>query len=277
MVYTNKLVSVIKLNPFMRQSFLTRLLLSFLVACTFFSCKKTTDTTDASLYDPERLKEVMPLQVGKYISYRLDSLVFVNFQRTPEIHSYKVKHVVDALVTDNLNRPSYRIYRYITSGPDTDDWQPNGSYFITPLSDRVEVIDDNLRVIKLFLPIKEGFEWKGNSYLPVDPYGPYGFNFSNDDDMKNWKFYYDTPSPDFSYDGNNYTDVYTVEQQADSSNVPVTPLQQVYAYKTRSVEKYARNIGLVYKELALWEYQPSSGPNPYYVGFGIKMWMIDHN
>jgi hypothetical protein len=260
----------------MRPSFLIQAFLSLLLTITLFSCKKT-DTTDSSYYEPERLTETLPLQVGKYITYRLDSLVFVNFQRIPEVHSYKVKHVVDALLTDNLGRPSYRIYRYITSSDTTNDFQPNGSYFITPLSDRVELIDDNLRVIKLFLPLKEGFEWKGNNYLPSEPYASYGFNFSNDDDMKNWQFFYDAPAPTFTFKGNNYTDVYTVEQQADSSNVPVAPSQQVYAYKTRSVEKFAKNIGMVYKELALWEYQPSSGPNPYYTGFGITMWMIDHN
>jgi len=46
-----------------------------------------------------------------------------------------------------------------------------------------------------------------------------------------------------------------------------------------SVEQYAKNIGLVYKELIMWDYQPNTGGvgGAYKTGFGIKMWMIDHN
>jgi len=255
----------------------SRLFFSCFILLTFFSCKRQTDTIDPYDYAPERLTELMPLETGKYITYRLDSLVFTNFQRNPEIHSYKVKHVIDALLTDNLGRPSYRVYKYMTSDTGTENWQAIGSYFITPLPEQVEVIDDNLRVIKLRVPVTEGSEWKGNSYLPTDPYESYGYNFSNDDDMKNWMFYYDTPESIFSYNGNDYTDVVSVEQQADSSNVPIQAPQS-YAYKTRSVEKYSKNIGLVYREFTLWEYQPNpNGTNPYYTGFGTTMWMIDHN
>jgi hypothetical protein len=215
--------------------------------------------------------------VGKYITYRLDSLVFVNFQQDPEIHSYKVKHVVDALITDNLGNPSYRVYTYISDTSGNENWQPSNTYFVTPLSDKIELIEDNLRVIKLRLPVKEGFTWKGNSYLPVDPYGSYGFNFSNDDDMKNWEFYYDAPESTFTFEGQTYTDVHTVEQQDDYSNVPII-VPQSYAYKTRSVEKYSKNIGLVYREFGMWEYQPNpNGANAYYTGFAITQWMIDHN
>lgn len=261
----------------MRHSFLTRPILLFAVAVSIFSCKHEVEEKDSYDYDPERLAETIPLTVGKYITYRLDSLVFLNFQQYPTVHSYKVKHVIDAEVTDNLGRPSYRIYKYIAPVTGPENWVANGTYFITPLSNQVEVIEDNLRVAKIRLPLKEGFEWKGNSFLPDEPYGPFGYMFSNDDDMKNWEFYYDVPEATFTFSGNNYLDVYTVEQQADSSNVPITSPQS-YAYKTRSVEKYSKNIGLIYREFALWEYQPNpNGANPYYSGFGVTMWMIDHN
>ena len=55
----------------------------------------------------------LTLEPGKYIIYRLDSLVFTNFGRTEEVHKYQLKDVVDAKITDNLGRPSYRIFRYL--------------------------------------------------------------------------------------------------------------------------------------------------------------------
>lgn len=250
----------------------TRLTILALATCSLFSCKSKTEEL---LTEP--LADYAPLTVGKYITYRIDSLVFVDFQRYPEIHSYQVKHVVDAEITDNLGRKSYRVYRYLNNINGTGEWAANGSYFITPGENQLEVIEDNLRIIKLHAPLREGYSWKGNTYLPTDPYDFYGFNFSNDDDIKDWDFYYTPQESSFSYQGQEYTDLFTVEQQDDLSNVPVDDPDS-YGYRSRSVEKYSKNIGLVYREYELWEYQPNlSGSDPYYTGFGITMWMVDHN
>jgi hypothetical protein len=248
-----------------------RLILFALLAFTLFSCDEKEEFTT------ETISEYMPLTAGKYITYRMDSLVFTNFGRTTEIHKYQVKHQIDALITDNLGRPAYRVFRFIRDTAGTLPWQPNGSYFITPLDDQLEVSEDNLRFIKLHMPIKDGFTWKGNRYLPTDPYGPL-FNFSNDDNMEDWDFVYDGSPASFSYRGNNYSNVYTIEEADESFNVPIT-IPTSYAARSRSVEKYSKNIGLVYREYELWEYQPNTGGSggPYKIGFGITLWMIDHN
>lgn len=72
-----------------------------------FSCNEKEE------FVTEQLNEYIPLQVGKYITYRIDSLVFTNFGRTIETRRYQVKEQVDAQITDNLGRPSFRIYRYL--------------------------------------------------------------------------------------------------------------------------------------------------------------------
>jgi hypothetical protein len=245
-----------------------RLSLLAITTLTLFSCSNKTEQLIT-----DKLSDYIPLQTGKYITYRLDSLVYTNFGTIAVTRRYQVKHIVDAQITDNLGRPSYRIYTYIRDSAGTQAWSASGSYFITPLATQVEVTDDNLRVVKLHLPIKEGYEWPGNSYLPDDPYYP-GYDFINDNDMKNWDFTYDIFEPASSYRGNNYTDVYTVMQQDDSQNAPVTDINSI-GYKTLSVEKYSKTIGLVYRKYELWDYQ--TDPTDHYTGFGITMWMIDHN
>ena len=108
----------------------------------------------------------MPLQVGKYFIYRVDSLVFPNFGRNTEIHKYQRKEVVEAIYTDNEGRPTYRINRYIRDSVNAQSWtaaQPwmaNGNYSVTLIDDQLEVIEHNLRFIKLHMPLKEGFGWK---------------------------------------------------------------------------------------------------------------------
>lgn len=255
----------------MRSNFTFRLGLLVISTITLFSC---SNKTEEFISDP--LSDYIPLQTGKYITYRLDSLVFTNFGRNTEIRRYQVKHAVDAQITDNQGRPAYRIFTYLRDSAGTQPWTPNGSYFITPLANQIEVTDNNFRFIKLHLPVKEGYEWKGNMYLPDEPYLSV-YDFSNDQDIKDWTYYYDVFEPTTTYRNQIYTDVYTVEQQDDASNAPVTdPFN--YGSMTRSVEKYSKTIGLVYRKYELWEYQPNpSGPSPFKLGFGIVMWMIDHN
>ena len=247
-----------------------RLSLVSLLLVTFFSCSEKTEE-----FPTETLPEYYPLEVGKSITYRLDSMVFTNFQRDIEVHSYQVKHVVESEITDNLNRPSYKILRYLRSADGTGEWVNNGSYFITPLSDRVEVIEDNLRFIKLHAPLREGYNWKGNSYLHIDPYGSYKFTLFGY--MRNWEYNYDTFDASVEHEGQVYNDVWTVEEENYGENFPVTEPARPGG-KIRAVEKYAKNIGLVFREYTIVEYEPNTtGPEPYYRGFGVTMWMIDHN
>lgn len=240
--------------------------LAILLAISLFSCDKKTEE-----YVTDSAADYMPLSVGKYIIYRLDSTVFTQFGRTTEVHKYQVKHQVDAQIIDNLGRPAYRVFRFIRDSAGTQPWQANGSYAVTVLTNQVEVNDDNLRVIKLQLPFKDGFSWKGNHYLPSDPYGSI-FNFSNDDNMADWDFTYQGPSS-FSFNNNNYSNVFTVEQIDESFNVPIA-VPTSYAALTRSVDRYSKGIGLVYRQFHIWEYQPNTTSK---TGFGITMWMISHN
>lgn len=245
------------------------LLITFVI-----SCSKTTEE-----FQSEPLSDYIPLEVGKYITYRVDSLVFTNLGRTEEIHKYQMKHVVDAQINDNLGRPAYRIITYISDSTGTQPWTPNGTYFITPLSDQVEVIENNLRSIKLHLPIKANFNWKGNKYYPDDPYDALCALNSFDGSLSETDYFYDGDRQDTEViNGQTYNNVYTVQQDDESNNYPNTD-PGIFALRAYGIEKYAKGIGLVYREQILWEYQPNTGGSGggYKCGFGVTMWMIDNN
>jgi hypothetical protein len=165
----------------------------------------------------------MPLSTGKYITYRIDSTVFTNFGTKTEIHSYQVKHVIESQFTDNLGRPSYRIFRYLRDTAGTQPWIAAGSYFITPLSDQVESVEDNLRFIKMHLPIREEFSWKGNKYLGSEPYSSF-YSFTNDDDMDKW---------DYNY--KDIHDVFKFNQQTLSDVVNIVQVDERFALDTANV------------------------------------------
>jgi len=245
-----------------------------LLSLVLFSCKKETETIDGQDYQTERLTEMLPLQVGKYITYRLDSTVFTQHNSVTEIHSYQEKDIVDAQITDNLGRPSYRVFRFIRDIAGLESWVTAGTYFITPTSSTVEITEDNLRVVSLTTPVRQDITWKGNLYLPMEPYKSlYSFSENN---FNNWDFKYNSLNDNIELNGNTISDVAIVTRVDESVNVPITAATP-YASVTYAVDKYAKGIGLVYQELTIWEYQQNLGGSPYTTGFGVKRSMTDHN
>ena len=221
----------------MRRSVFTTLLFLVVLGTLIISCNKKVEVVDTD-YQKERLTElIMPLEKGKYITYRLDSTVFTNFGRNTEIHSYLVKHIVDTSITDNLGRPGYRIYTYLSDTTGTQPWQPNGTYSITLLDDHVEVIEDNMRVIKLVVPVRDGTQWKGNNYLAEDPYGS-EYSFSNDDNMADWEFHFDGPvQSTVTVQDQTYNDVYTITETMIPTRSPILLIMDRPAYHGKCIQK----------------------------------------
>ena len=200
---------------------LTRLIiLAVLITTTLFSCKGEKEE-----FTTEALADYMPLTIGKYITYRLDSMVFTSFGRNTEIHKYQVKHVIDSKFTDIEGHTSYRINTFyrdsvnISSWTAAQPWITGKAYYITPLEDQIEVMDQNLfRIIKLHLPFREGYTWKGNRYLARQPYLAF-YNFSNDDNMGTWDYTYAPFLPVFSYRGVSYSNVWHVDETDEKTLV----------------------------------------------------------
>ncbi len=249
----------------------TKALASILLASAFlFGCKKETETVQ-----PELPKDYLSLQPGKYITYRTDSTVFINFGLGTVVRSYQEKNIVDSLLTDNLGRPSYRAFRFIRDTAGTLAWKPSGSYFVTPTAANVEVIENNLRFLKLTTPVAEGTTWKGNRFLPDDAYNAF-YDFSNDDGMADWEYSYTEANASITLGGKPYTGVATVLQIDESQNAPLSNTA-IYGFKNYGLEKYAKGLGLIYQEFVMWEYQPPTSPRPGFRGFGVKRSIIDHN
>lgn len=242
------------------------ILLAGIVLATIFSaCKKTDEE-----FKTDAISDYAPLIVGKYITYQLDSLIFANnIIPKDTVISYQVKHVVQDTITDNLGRKAFTIRRYIRKNPG-DQWVVDNVFIAINTGDSYEFIENNLRFLKLKEPIRNGFTWKGNSYL--DTYS----------DDPNIKYYYDW---DYAYDSLN-TPLQLGAITVDST-LKVAEMDRidgnlndpsVYSEINFSVSNYGRAIGLVYHRFVHQEYQPPTpGTYGYKVGYGITLTMIDHN
>jgi len=211
----------------------------------FLSCNKVDK------YTSEDLSEYMNLQVGKYIRYKMDSLKFVFFGQRDTIISYQAKDVVEAAVTDNLGRPGWRIVRYLrdSASKNENDWKPTMTYMVTPTRETIEVIENNQRFQKLKLPIINGFSWKGNTHIDTQ-------NDTERQFLDGWDYTYDEVGSTFTDSGRtNIPNTITVNQVDIETNIGSTSAAIIQ--KIFSKEVYAKNVGLVYKDLVKWDYQPT--------------------
>ena len=241
------------------------LAISALMIAGIFSCKKSTED-----YYPLTINDYFPLQTGKFITYKLDSLVYIRFGTKDTTRSYEVKFLVDSLVKDNLGRPAYRIFKFIRK-TNTDSWTPQSTLMATNTGNTLELLDDNLRFIKLSFPIENDYYWKGNSYIETSSIN------SELTFMQNWQYHYSDVGESLSL-GNYDLPNTLVVNQIDEVIGDVKKTNQ-YSEVTFSNEKYAYGLGMIYKKFLHRVYQPNNnGGGAVEDGsYGLTYTMIDHN
>ena len=277
------------------------LILAIPVFLSLQFCKKQKDQ-----FSVTPVSEYYPTQVGKYIVYQMDSTVFTNFETTKEIHSYQIKDIIDAEITDNMGRPSFRIRRTIRDSAGTNPWTDIATLMVTPLANSIEYVEDNLRYIKLKAPVKENYFWQGNSYINAEGTLSY---------LKLWEYNYINVDQPYNINNILIENTVTVLHIDESTGDPLSSPNNI-ASKNYSMEVYGKDIGLIYKDLIHWLYQKNNTlgncrvivegqpdtPCPYdvncdslaqtmsgymkcdtvasrysYDGYGIKLKMIEHN
>lgn len=237
-----------------------------IIVLAFGACKKSTDD-----FKSDELSKYYPLETGKYITYRLDSLIYTEFGTNTAIHSYEVKYEVDAAITDNLGRPAFRIFRYIRSNP-AAIWVPDNSFMAVNTGTSLEFIENNMRFIKLKLPLRNNFSWKGNSFIDT-----YSLN-SQVKYLDDWDYIYDSVGVQNQIENITLDSALVVNQRDEIYGDLSDP--NIYTEINFAQEKYAAGIGMVYKKFFHAEYQPPvPGQGGHYVdgSFGVTLTMIDHN
>jgi len=197
--------------------------------CFFYSCRKDTTQSVNFKYG------YFPVDTGHYVIYQADSITYNDAPPNITVNTvqFYVKECIQSIFTDNSGQPTCWINGYRSSSP-TGPW----SSYYTWTSNRTTTIaqktENNLRYTKLVFPPTFTTLWAGNSFIDCVDTNAY---------LAGWIYYYqtiDVPLTLTSSTGSMYFDsTLTVIQDADSSNIT----------KTYSVEKYAKNVGLIYKEL----------------------------
>ncbi len=232
----------------------------------FCACKKENGS-----FTSAKISDYFPLETGKYITYHLDSIVYISFGTRDTTISYEAKYVVDSLIYDNIGRPGYRIFRFLRKTA-TDTWEPSGTFMAIDTKASLEYIENNMRFIKMELPIENNYSWKGNVYIDATSLN------SEVKYLDDWDYVYDSVAVPVTVGTFNLDDVITVHERDEIVGIPSDPT--AYSEVNYSQAKYARGIGLVYRSFFHNEHQPDATGGPGYFAdgsYGITMTMIDHN
>jgi hypothetical protein len=242
------------------------------------ACKKKDN------FSVEPVSDYYPLTLGKYITYDLDSIIITNnnsLQLIQDTVHYQIQYVVSAQEVDNLNRPGYLIVRNIRTDS-TIPWITDHTAFALNTGSTIEFTEDNLKYIKLVEPIQQNFSWSGNSYIDASSLVtdvPY---------LSGWTYVYDSINVPITL--NSLTVDSAIKVAEDNSTLgpqdhtdTFDGYDTVYSSQTYSCEKYAKGIGLVYRNFYYNIFQPRHREVPInqdmygYTGYGIKLTMVDHN
>ena len=239
-----------------------------LIASAALSCKK-----EIEVLKPQILTDYYPLKVGNIITYQVDSTIFVNLGTVKTIRSYLMRDRIDSIITDNLGRPSFKVRRSVRSQADSTKWIDTYSYLVTYDSSkqRLELVENNLRFIKLASPLSTGVQWNGTSFI--------NSSSSELQYLSDWRFIYENVRRPYTVNGISYTETVTVNQRNDSIGTPSN--KSFYFEKTIAKEVYSKSIGLIYKEFLHEAWQPANGSSAagYYEpnSYGIKLSILSHN
>ena len=209
----------------------------------FNSCKK--DTTPL----PDMGYNYFPNDVGRYVVYDVDSLVYNDANLNPNTHlapvdtfRFQIKEKITSVFSDNLNRPTLRLERFVKIYSDTLSynqmpWKFRNVWTENRTTSTAEKVEENVRYIKLAFPVKENQTWNGNAQ-----------NYNQE-----MNYYYAFYDQRIKVGGVFYDSALQVIQYDDGGGIFTE--RQLYT------EKYARNVGMIYKQEINVFSQPFAGWN----------------
>ncbi|TVR77077.1 MAG: hypothetical protein EA412_12375 [Chitinophagaceae bacterium] len=206
------------------------------LACSFQSCDREDD------FKPDFKRAYMPLEVGYYVIYDVDSITYDDFFSPPRVDTatYQLKEYIESSFEDLEGRLSFRIERHRRPNENAA-WEVKNVWFATEDDTRVERVEDNIRFIKLIFPPREGESWAGHQYVQTTEELAF---------MADWEYQYENVDMPFELNGHFFDSTLTVHQRD----------RDILIEKVYAKEKYAKNVGLIYKEWLFLKKQNVAAP-----------------
>jgi hypothetical protein len=220
-----------------------------------------------------------PLKIGKYTTFIVDSVLFDPDQgNTFDRDSSRtyVREIVTDTLRNNLGELEYKLERYERKN-ETAAWEIKNIWTAAINGTQAIRTENNLRFLKFIFPIDKRSNWNGNIFIDINR--EIEFQGERMRPFSNWE--YEVDSIDVSGNIGNFAfDSLLIISEADETNI----IERRY-----SRSKYAKNVGLVWKEQFILDSQycnqnPVPGDcntKPWEEkgekGYILRQWIIDYN
>ncbi|MCB9267449.1 MAG: hypothetical protein H6558_20695 [Lewinellaceae bacterium] len=219
----------------------SRNLLLAAIALLLLTCNKS-EVEDPGIDDFGY--DYFPLEVGRSWEYEVDSIIYnpvVGGIARDSFRTYIRETIADTL-PDNTGQVLYRVERYYRRS-DSLPWKPENVFTLSRDEQRATRTEDNLRFTKLVFPVRMGKFWDGNAFFDdsriVFVAGESIEMFSG------WDYRILEAGAPEAVGALEFEDVVTVR---NADNRYLNDLSALLNLRV-ATEKYARGIGLVYREL----------------------------
>lgn len=191
---------------------------ALLMIISIYACKKENKEVPATRY----YYQYYPLKVGDYRIYSVDSIPFKEGPTAADTVHFQLKELVQSTYKDASGEQMYRVEVY--RRPDEiATWQMVHVYATGLPQYYADVIDNNIRIVKLEFPVTEGHSWNAN-------------RFNTTDSARFLASKYVQAHKPYTAGGKTYDSVAVVEIKNEND----------FVTKSYQAECYATNYGLVY-------------------------------
>lgn len=254
----------------MNKKTLPLLLIALFLTLAYTSCKKADEVPVVKENDA-----YFPLEIGKWVIYNVDSTLWDDFNCVKIVRRYQMMYTVVDTFTDAKGRMSYRIDTRIRKKSE-DPWVLHSVIQATNTGEELEIVQDQLRMIKMVYPIADQKKWEGNAYIVTQDSDYFKY--------KGWTYFYFNVDKPFDNGNVTYNNTVSVLAIDETINDPYAQPDE-NATRTYGKEVFAKGIGMVYREYYRWTYDASApnNNNPHYAytrclrGDGVIMRAVDHN
>ncbi len=239
-------------------------ILASLLLLSLMSCTPELENYQGNVEGPL----FFPLEVGSSWQYRVDSVVYDNQGLKVDTIAQFIRENITDKYTDEAGDEVFRIERSAKS-VDGGGWEVISVWSASRNERMAYKTEDNLKFLKMTFPVTLNKAWEGNLFFPADvviriagePIKMY----------QNWgKYKYIAVDENLTLEGKQYENVTTILQVDLENKIS----------KRYSVEQYAKNIGLIYKEMWILETQKSESNAPWEVkaeeGFILRKSLVSY-
>jgi hypothetical protein len=214
----------------------------FIMMMTCMSCVKNESTT----VDLESDKQYYPLSVGKYRDYVVDSILYRQGRFLDSVHTLIHEEILDKY-RDTIG-DVFTISRSIRKKA-VDPWLRTATYTVRLHQNKIIYNVANLNFIPLTFPIRVPLQWDGLAMINTDQ--SFDVNGENMAIYQNWDIFKIKEAPKTEKIGSsNFNSVVTIIQ---------TDVEDIVS-RRYAVEKYAKGIGLVFKEMMVLDCNNTVNP-----------------